>query len=79
MIFKNNSLEIANNYDYLILDIWDDLGTHTDKLLKSSLVNFLCRLQNSDCLTKSSELFAKIDQTYFSNPNQVEIKYSFIG
>lgn len=22
MIFKNNSLEIANNYDYLILDIW---------------------------------------------------------
>ena len=36
------------------LNLWDDKGTHTQRLLKRSLIDFLCRIQNAECLRTST-------------------------
>ena len=38
-------------------------------MLKAALVDFLCRIQDEQCLTKSTQLFRKIPPEYFISPN----------
>jgi hypothetical protein len=38
-------------------------------MLKSLLVDFLCRIQDEQCLTKSTQLFRTIPPEYFLSPN----------
>ena len=38
-------------------------------MLKSALVDFLCRVQDEKCLEKSTELFRSITPEYFLSPN----------
>ena len=38
-------------------------------MLKSALVDFLCKIQDEKCLVKSTELFRTIPKEYFSSPN----------
>jgi hypothetical protein len=41
------------------------------RLLKSMFFELLCRVQNPDALTKSTELFYRIPSDYFSNSSGV--------
>ena len=50
-------------------DIWDNRGNHALILLKTSLVEFLCRLQDEECLLKATELFKTIPPEYFISPD----------
>ena len=38
-------------------------------MLKSALVDFLCRIQDEKCLTKATQLFRTIPSEYFISPN----------
>ncbi len=49
--------------------MWSDDGTHPEKLLKSTIVNFLCKLQDDDCLKRATTEFNKIPSGYFTNPS----------
>ena len=53
------------------MDIWIEKPTdsHTQILLKEAFVEFLCRMQDVQCLKKASELFYKIPNGYFNNPS----------
>ena len=53
------------------LSIWTDAPTHVDQLLKSKLVDFICNLQDNECLTTATETFKSIPKVYFLNPNNV--------
>ena len=57
------------------LNLWDDKGTHTQRLLKRSLIDFLCRIQNAECLRTSTKYYEQISSDYFLNPNQVSIGF----
>lgn len=46
-------------------DIWTTDGSHTDVLLKSILVDFVCRFGDAECNTKVRDLFSQISQEYF--------------
>ena len=50
------------------IDIWDDSGDHTTRLLKSLLIEFLCRMQDFRCLDKASAYFYSIPPEYFDLP-----------
>ena len=53
------------------IDIWNQLpgDSHTDKLLKETFIDFLCRMQDNKCLVSASRLFKSIPREYFSMPN----------
>ncbi len=52
------------------LDIWAEREdeAHTLLLLKEDMVDFLCRMQDKECLTKATEFFETIPIEYFSSP-----------
>jgi hypothetical protein len=49
--------------------------SHLTYLLESSAVDFLCRLQDENCLNKISEIYAKIPEDSFNNPNNAINRY----
>ena len=50
--------------------MWNDkTGTHSDIILKAQLVDFLCRIQDEQCLTKATQLFRTIPPEYFISPD----------
>jgi len=53
------------------INIWDDTGSHQQRLLKTSVIDFLCRMQDARCLTNATRVFERINQDYFTNPNGV--------
>ena len=59
---------ISNDFDIWNEEINTDLE-HTTILLKESFVDFLCRLQDEDCLVVSSRLFNVVPDEYFCSPN----------
>jgi hypothetical protein len=60
------------------LDIYQETDgsnrPHLTSLLEATAVEFLCRLQEENCLNKISDLYHKIPQEYFANPNDVQSK-----
>ncbi len=48
------------------INITSDSGSHTERLLKTVLIEFLCRLQQSSCLKYATERFNAIPELYFS-------------
>ena len=56
-------------------DIWDDSGSTSLRLLKSELIDFMCRLQVQECLDNVTENFKKIPQNYFTNPTPLNNPY----
>ena len=68
IFFKSFTIKIVRQYQDRN-DIWDNTGTHAQILLKTALVEFLCRLQDEECLLKATELFQKIPHEYFSSPD----------
>lgn len=59
------------------MDIWQDTGSHEERLLKANIIEFLCRMQDEECLINASEAFETIDPEYFNNPNQIENRLNF--
>ena len=50
-------------------ELWDDEGEHTDRLLKTMLIDFLCRMQDEKCLERAGDFFYTIPDDYFDFPN----------
>jgi hypothetical protein len=50
------------------IDISNDQGTDSERLLKANIVEFLCRLQESSCLKYSSVRFNSIPVQHFQDP-----------
>ena len=46
------------------LDIWNDQGSNTQRLLKANLIDFLCRMQNTECLLNATQIFKSLDSKY---------------
>lgn len=44
---------------------------HLQSLLESTATAFLCRLQDTDCLSNIKRLYQKIPVEYFNNPLDV--------
>lgn len=42
---------------------------HLKSLLKTYTVEFLCRMQDQNCLLNMTNLYTKIPEEYFYNPN----------
>ena len=42
---------------------------HLTYLLEANAVEFLCRLQEENCLNKATELYSKISIDYLGSPN----------
>ena len=53
------------------IDAWNSQGTHTQRLLKTNLINFLCRMQNEDYLRKASSEFNSLNPFYFIFPSEI--------
>ena len=51
--------------------LWNDMGTHTERLLKTTIIDLECRLQDLECLTRASAEFEKIPSQYFQDPDNV--------
>jgi hypothetical protein len=51
------------------INVYDDKGTHTERLLKMAVVDFDCRMENMECLNTMSALFNSIPKSYFRDPN----------
>ena len=56
------------------MNLWEDSGTHLERLLKISMINFMCRLQDESCLNNATDKFEKINSDYFLNPNEIQNK-----
>ena len=54
------------------IDISNDQGTDTERLLKANLIEFLCRLQESSCLKYSRERFNSIPTQHFTYPENLD-------
>jgi hypothetical protein len=57
------------------LDIFQETNvtkSHLTSLLEATAVEFLCRLQDEFCLNKISELYSKIPEDFFENPNEID-------
>lgn len=50
------------------MNLWSDSGSHTERLLKSNLIEFLCRLQDPNCLENVDAQFNLIPSEYFLSP-----------
>lgn len=51
------------------IDIWNDEGEHTVRLLKINMIEFLCRLQDGGCLKNATKNFQSVPIDYFNNPS----------
>lgn len=51
------------------INVYDDKGTHPERLLKMAVVDFDCRMENMECLNTMSALFNSIPKSYFRDPN----------
>ena len=51
------------------MNIWNGNGSHLEKRIKSMMIDFLCRLQDENCLTSANKEYAKIPNAYFTNPD----------
>lgn len=51
------------------MNLWGEDGEHTEKLLKATLIDFLCKLHDAECLEKVTEYYKEIPSDYFDNPN----------
>jgi hypothetical protein len=60
--------ELSNKWD-----LWDDQGTLDERLLKASLVEYSCRANLKNCLSKATELFDSIPEEYFLMPQNISI------
>jgi hypothetical protein len=54
-------------------DIWDDMGSLDERLLKASLAEYSCRASLKFCLSKATELFNSIPEEYFLIPQNISI------
>lgn len=54
------------------MNLWDDSGSHSERLLKISMIDFLCRLQDENCLSNATKKYESINSDYFLNPTQVQ-------
>ena len=45
---------------------------HLDELLESTATSFLCRLQDSDCLSKVKNLYSTVPSGYFDAPDDIK-------
>lgn len=52
------------------LDLWDDSGSHLEKRLKSIMIDFVCRMQDSKCLLNATQSFNNLSPDYFQDPNK---------
>ena len=61
------------------LDVWEVRGDHEENVLKISLVDFLCRMQEEQCILKATEKFNTIPSQYFLLPDDQNYKnpYTF--
>lgn len=57
------------------INIWNEDGAHQVKMLKATLFEFLCRMQDEQCLKNATERFNNLDSNYFNNPNTVNNKW----
>ena len=70
MTKKGFALELVEPISQSFAELWDDsTGDHTEKLLKSLLVEFLCRMQEARCLEKAGDFFYSVPGEYFDTPN----------
>ena len=54
-------------------DVWDDMGSLDERLLKASLAEYSCRAYLRSCLSKATELFNSIPEEYFLIPQNISI------
>ena len=54
-------------------DIWNDMGSLDERLLKASLAEYSCRANLKSCLSKATELFNAIPEEYFLIPQNISI------
>jgi hypothetical protein len=66
---KPFAISIAKNLEESY-DLWSNNGTHVEQLLKSTIVDFLCMLQDEKCLKKTNAEFLRIPGSYFANPTK---------
>jgi hypothetical protein len=50
------------------LNLWVDSGTYTERLLRVSLLDFVCRMQDDSCLLNATKLYETIPNGYFTSP-----------
>ena len=49
------------------INVTSDSGTHTERLLKTIVIQFLCGLQESSCLRYTTKRFNDIPELYFTS------------
>jgi len=65
---KNYGLSLVNLLSDRI-DLWTEATEHIEKLFKTSVIEFRCRLQDPICLTNMTNYFMQIPSEYFQDPN----------
>jgi hypothetical protein len=55
------------------IDLWTEGTEHIEKLFKTSVIEFRCRLQDLDCLKNMTNYFNQIPSEYFQDPNNDNI------
>lgn len=56
-----------------LLNSWNETGSNqNDKLLRRTLVDLHCRMQEYSCLREASRQFESIPEDYFEKPSQIE-------
>ncbi len=51
------------------IDLMTDSGLHIERLLKVTVTDFQCRLQDKSCLKYANERFNSIPDDYFTSQN----------
>ncbi len=59
------------------INAWDNSGTHVQLLLKTNLIDFLCRMQDEAYLRKASDYFNSLNPFYFIFPSQINNTYDY--
>ncbi len=59
------------------INAWDNSGTHVQLLLKTNLIDFLCRMQDEAYLRKASDYFNSLNPFYFIFPFQINNTYDY--
>ncbi len=54
------------------LDVWADAGSHQQKVLKTALLDFLCRMQDEGTLRKATDVFNGLNPFFWVDPNEVQ-------
>ena len=77
MVIKDYSIQLLS-YLKDKINVYDDKGTPTERLLKMAIVDFDCRMENIECLNTMTTLFNSIPKSYFADPNTQSNPYFYI-